>query len=71
MYEISPGHLSVKEQNTVCWSKGNDCSEAEHDHLQAPIPWEQCSSHFREAVPDKEVKYATHINVIYKSMNKL
>ena len=41
-----------------------------------PSPWELCSGHFNEAVPNKrwsfgEVHYATRINTICNDTNKL
>ena len=37
-FMISPLTTSLLRSRTVCWGKGKDCSEAEHDNLQAPIP---------------------------------
>ena len=42
-----PWPLSYKQQNTVCWGKSNDCSEAEHDCLQAPLPLRKVQQPFQ------------------------
>ena len=55
-YEISLGHLSLslEKQKTVCWVKGNDCSEVGHDCLQSPPPpLSTVQRSFQGAVPDK------------------
>ena len=37
-FMISPLATSLLRSRTVCWGKGKDCSEAEHDYLQALVP---------------------------------
>ena len=44
VYEILPGHLSLEKQNTVCWSKGNDCSVV--GLFAGAVLWAQCNAHF-------------------------
>ena len=36
-FMISPLATSLLRSRTVCWGKGKDCSEAEHDYLQALV----------------------------------
>ena len=37
-FMISPLATPLLRSRTVCWGKGKDCSEAEHDYLQALVP---------------------------------